>query len=214
MCPTCQVAIWKAWPDPLGPPSRQPSQSTNRDPRRVAWGAWAKTCKRSPLKLNRTMIFKRGATNLGIPKTIYVTSSQKGSKTIKTDTEISRVWSQSRDFIWKSQIPWFGPNAFASKAAGIGKGLRGCCCCWNMFNMSGNCCGAWVFKGYFVSVGRLRPMLWSSAIHIDSLSLLLSQSSPPNMGSAQCETSSTKSKHSAISRTAWIIDELLPCWPS
>ena len=43
--------------------------------------------------------------------------------------------------------------------------------CWSMPNMSGNCCGAWVFEGYFLSVRRLWPMLCSSAIQIHSLAL-------------------------------------------
>ena len=180
MCPSCQVAIWKAWPDPRGPPSRQPSQSTNRDPCSVAWGAWAKTCKRSPLNRTMTLILKGGATGLGMPNNKSQVA-KKDQKESKTGTEISRDSSQSHFIqICYHQIPPFRPNAFDSKAAGIGKGLKGCPWktarkCWNMPKMSGNCCGAWVFEGYFLSVRRLWPMLCSSAIQIHSLALSLSR---------------------------------------
>lgn len=137
MCPSCQVAIWKAWPDPRGPPSRQPSQSTNRDPCSVAWGAWAKTCIRSPLNRTMTLILKGGATGLGMPNNKSQVA-KKDQKESKTGTEISRDSSQSHFIqICYHQIPPFRPNAFDSKAAGIGKGLKGCP--WKLQENAGIC---------------------------------------------------------------------------
>ena len=129
-----------------------------------------------------TLILKGGATGLGMPNNKSQVA-KKDQKESKTGTEIQDLRDSSQSHfiqICYHQIPPFRPNAFDSKAAGIGKGLKGCP--WKLqenagicLKCLGNCCGAWVFEGYFLSVRRLWPMLCSSAIQIHSLALSLSR---------------------------------------
>lgn len=125
------------------------------------------------------MTLKGGATGLGMPNNKSQVA-KKDQQESTTGTEISRDSSQSHFIDMLPSNPSIQAQCLRQQGCWNRQGpqrlpLETARKCWSMPNMSGNCCGAWVFEGYFLSVRRLWPMLCSSAIQIHSLALSLSR---------------------------------------